>query len=1112
MALELILGPAAGGKTTKLEEKICSIAQSDAMQPVIYIVPEQTTLKVQQRILKQMPGQSMLGTEILSFNRLAHRVFGETGMPQVKLLDDMGKCMVLYKLARDHKDELQYYGGSAGQKGFIGQLKLMVTELFQYGLDDESLQTLINEQPADSILAAKLKDIALLWKYFKEYTGEQVIATEAVLDLLSVRLEQSRLIQNAYVFVDDFSGFTPQQYRILTTLALRSKGLTIALSMTPQAYKAVQSVQDWREIPRQLFFTTGKTVWKLQQMAKEYRIPMQTNWSIQVNRRPELSHVTEELCKTVPRSYDQRNDCVKAFCAANQAEELQKLFHEILYLVREEGYMYRDIAIVAADLEGYAHRMRRQMELYGIPGFIDEKMDISLSPYVQWIQGIGELITSGFSAEVLFAVLKTGLTELSMEELDLLENRALKENWWGRDRVIRGLREQETMWQQRLAGQENSTDQLDLWQGALGRLAEHLDRFAEETKGKRSVRELTAAYQKLAEEQQVQKCLEEKAAKLEAEGQLLKALQYGRIFEVVQQLQEQLCEVMGSMKMNMLEYTQILEVGLSQSKMGQLPPSVDEMLVADLGRSKLTDYRAVFIVGLQEGSFPKSGGAKGLLTQKERSQAGERLELAQGEKENLMEQYYLLYTIMGKAKERLYFFSSQGSIEGKAYGQTGLWRRIEQILGKSCELSERSTITRPLPFIYETEGQVSGAAAKWLEEHGYERPLAMMREGEKPSQGARMLPAAVARRLMDPAQRLLSVTQLEQYARCPFSYYLRYGLYLQEREVPQVRSLEDGNVLHDILQDAGEYLSRVLSETEAAELVKQLAEHKQEEYAVYQTTGRYRYYWQKLQRSAARALQILTGQIAKGEFEPAAFEWRFGNGGQGGEPVTVKLKDGRVLKLQGKVDRVDLWQGDEDRYVRVIDYKSGRTEYKPEEMYAGLQLQLPVYLEATQQAYGAKPAGFFYFHLTPQMQEGEKMEAVLDFERLMLKNGRLDGLFLDDLMVAQRMDRDIMEDPTVLKAKVTKSGQFMKTNLTASPEQFELLKEFTHEKIREIGESIGSGKIPQTPMMWGQNQACDFCEFRKACPFDERLPGQECRRMEKMNAAEFWEKIDKSFL
>lgn len=1097
MALELILGPAAGGKTTKIERAISRIAQTDPQQPVIYIVPEQTTLKVQQRILRQMPGQSMLGTEILSFNRLAHRVFSETGMPSVKLLDDMGKCMVLYKLARDHKDELIYYGGSAGQKGFIGQLKLMVTELFQYGLDDESLQTLIAQQPQGSILAAKLTDIALLWKYFKEYTGQQVIATEAVLDILAERLEGSRLIRDAYVYVDDFSGFTPQQYRILTTLALKSKGLTIALSIDSAAYQAVQSVEDWRELPRQLFFTTGKTVWKLQQMAREYHIPLRIDWALQVTRPEELTHVTQQLCKAAPKPYGKPARLVKAFAAANPAEELQRVFHEILYLVREQGYQYREIAIVAADLESDSHRIRRLLELYEIPGFVDEKMDISLSPYVQWIQGLGELAASGFSTEALFAVLKTGLTELTMEELDVLENQALKENWRGQGRVISGLREQETRWQQ---------GQMDLWQGALGRLADQMESFAEATKGKHTVQELTRAYQTLAEAQGVQQRLEEKAAQLEERGQLLKAMQYSRIYEVVQLLQERLCEVMGPVKMSMSEYADILEVGLSQSKMGQLPPSLDELLVADLGRSRLSDYRAVFIVGLQEGSFPKLGGGNGLLTQKERSQAGARLELAQGEKEKLMEQYYLLYTVMGKARERLYFFSSQGTSEGKAFGRSSLWNRLEMVLGSDWTLAERTCLPRPLPFLYETQGPVGGPAAKWLAENGYDEDLARMREGRTLKGGARQLPETVARRLMDPAQRLLSVTQLEQYARCPFAYYLRYGLYLKEREVPQVRSLEDGNVLHEILQDAGEYLGQALQEDEARALADRLAGLKQEEYAVYQTTGRYRYYWKKLQKSAARALQILSRQIQKGDFEPAAFEWRFGNGGQGGEPVEVTLPDGRRARLQGKVDRVDLWQDGEQRYVRVIDYKSGYTEYKPEEMYAGLQLQLPVYLEATQQAYGAKPAGFFYFHLTPQLQESEG--AAVDFERLMLKSGRLDGLFLDDLKVVQHMDCDVTEEAAVLKARVTKEGRFQKNNLTATPEQFESLRSFTHRKIRELGSGIGRGQIPQTPVQWGQSRACDFCEYRSACPFDERLPGSQCRRVEKMSAAEFWEKID----
>lgn len=1088
MPLTLILGPAAGGKTTQLEQEILQIAQRDAQQPVIYIVPEQTTLKVQQRLLARMPGRSLLGVEILSFNRLAHRVFAETGVPSVRLLDDMGKCMVLYKLAQDHQEELVYYGSSVRQKGFIGQLKLMVTEIYQYGLDEEALLKLISQQPEDSILRAKLTDIALLWRYFQEYTGQQAIASEAVLDLLAERITQSALLRSAYVFVDDFSGFTPQQYRILTGLALHSRKLTAALTLTPETWRAVQSVQDWRELPGQLFFTPGKTAWKLQHMAQEYRIPLQICWMQQDRRSPELIHINRELCQPVPKPYGAEQQRIQGCAAAHQTEELQQVFHEIWRLVRDEGYSFRDIAIVAADLDSYAHGLRRQMMLYGIPGFVDEKMDITLNPYVQWLQSLGELPRGGYRSETLFALLKTGLMQITLEETDLLENMAIRENWWGKERLLDGLR-------------QNMADP---------QLAEDLEHFLEQTKGQHTVRQLTEAYQALADSQKIAQRLTARSQELAQQGHLQKAMEYERIFQVISELQQQYIDIMGSVTMDLSEYAEVLEVGISQCKMGQLPPSLDELLAADLGRSKLTSCRAVFFVGLQEGSFPKRTKARGLLTQKERETASVGLELAQGEKENLLEQYYLLYSAMGKARERMYFFSSRSGADGEATGESVIWKRLHTILGDTWQMKSRPA-EQPLALLYEAKGPVSGAAGKWLENHGYRETLERMRQAEKTRAEERKLSAAAARRLMDPSQRQLSVTQLEQYARCPFAYYLRYGLNLQEREAPQVRALEDGNVLHDILQEAGAFLTQALQEEEAVRLAEQLSGLKQEEYHVYQTCGRYRYFWKKLQKTVARALQILSRQVQMGDFQPKAFEWKFGRGADSGAPVEVTLPDGRTLHLQGKIDRVDLWESETQRYVRVIDYKSGSTEYKPAEMFAGLQLQLPVYLEASEQAFDAQPAGFFYFHLKPQMQEAEEgyHGAAAEFERLLMHSGRLDGVFLEDLSIAGHMDREIASDPLVLKAKVTKDGHFAKNNQTATPEQFAQLRRFTHAKVSELAEGMSSGKVAQKPVQLGQSRACDYCEYRSACPFDLRIPGSQCQTVEKLSASEFWERIEK---
>lgn len=1087
MAVELILGPAAGGKTTYVQQEIKRLSEIDPEQSILYIVPEQSTLKVQQLTLHMQPSHSLLGTEILSFNRLAHRIFSEIGVPPVSLLSDMGKCMVLYKIARDHQDELVYYGRSVGQQGFIGQLKLMVTELYQYHLGEKELEELCAQAKPGSILAAKLADITKIWKYFQEYTAEKAIASEAVLDLLAQRIGESELVKNAYVFIDDFTGFTPQQYRILRGLALHSKGLSIALSLTPDAFKMIEKVQSWQNLPRNIFFTAAKTAWKVMDLAKECHLPLRVTWKIEDSRCKELVHVNEQLHRGVSKAYEGNAQAVRAYAAANQREELEEVFHEVLRLVRDEGYAYRDIALVAADLSGYAHGLRRMMQLYQMPGFIDEKSDITLNPYVRWINALGEWASKAPSYEALFGALKTGLTELSTAELDYLENQAIKENWYTKERMLEGLRRQQ--W-----GEEADTP--------FSRLADALDSFLGKVKGKRKVQEFTEAYQQLAESQQIEARLAEQAKELEEQGDLLGAAQYSRIFEVVKELWEQLCDVMGSVTMDMAEYTAVLSIGLGQSKLGQVPPALDELLAADLGRSKLSSYRAVFILGLQEGSFPKITSGQSLLTQKERSQASARFELAQGEKENLMEQYYLLYTVMGKARERLYFFCSQSGSDGKALGESALWKNLDRTLGAGYELEKSSTVTRPLPFLYESGRSPSGSAGKWLAQHGYEDLLTKMQQAKKPKAAEAALDQVVAHRLMDPEQRLLSVSQLEKYAECPFEYFLRYGLRLKEREQPQVRSLEDGNVLHDILQEAGQYLTQVLSEEAAEAVAEELAGLKAEEYAVYQTTGRYRYYWLKLQRAAARALQVLTKQVQLGDFEPVAFEQRFGNDAVA--PLTVSLPDGGQVKLQGKIDRVDLWQQEEQRYVRIIDYKSGRTEYSAAQMFAGLQLQLPVYLEAGQQGYAAQPAGFFYFHLIPEKTDGQK---AADFEKEMMKSARLDGLFLNNLDVADHMDHALREGAQVLKARLTKDNAFYSTDHTATAEQFEALKEFTHEKIAELASGMQMGRITRQPVETGDYQACQYCEYKNACPFDEKLPGNNFRKIENLKDSDFWQKI-----
>lgn len=1110
MALQLILGPAASGKTTQLEQEIKAIAESNPQQTVLYIVPEQTTRKVEQRLLETVKSGSLLNVAVVSFNRLAHRVVTEVGMPEIKMLDDMGKSMVLYKIVMDHQKELGYYGASAGKKGFIGQLTLMITELFQYALDEEALSAFIQEQPGGSILRAKLEDIRLIWQYFNAYTEQEMLASEALLDLLAERIERSRLIREAVIYIDDFSGFTPQQYRILTGLAMRSRRLTIAITLPPAVFKQVEEVQDWRELPRQTFFTTAKTVWKLLALARQYRLPYQIRWQSQVYLPQEIAHAAWQLQRVKPLAFDGPARRVRGYAAPTQAQELRQVFHEILHLVRDKGYAYREIAVVVTDLASYAHALRRQMALHQIPGFIDEKVDITLNPYVQWMQSLGEWATTGFSGEGFMSILKTGLCGIEADAMDRLENVCLKENWQGLSRIIAGLQAQEMP-------MEHQDGQLDLWEGPLTQLARGLEAFAGKTKGRQRAQELTKAYQELAQNLQIEQRLAERAGQLEVDGMLLLAMEYERIYDMASKVQEQLDQIMGDTRMTLKEYRLLLEMGLSQTKLGQLPPSLDELLVADLSRSKLAGYRAVFILGLQEGCFPKTAGSAGLLSQAERAKVqflstarpAEQRELAQGDKEDVSEQYFLFYLAMSKAKERLYLFCSQNGSDGKAYGESLVWKRMKRALGEGYLMPEANDVTGPQALLYENPTLALGPGGAWFMQHGFEHTLQLMQRARAGETDEKPLPPAIAHRLMDPSQRQLSITQLEQYARCPFSYYLRYGLSLEEREVPQVRSLEEGNALHDILQEAGRFLSQALSQAQAQEIAGSLAEQKQAEYAVYQTSSRYRYYWRKLQKTAARALLILSEQVQRGDFTPAAFEWRFGGGAGLAGPVEVRLAGGKVVRLQGKIDRIDLWQQEEQRYFRIIDYKSGQVSLDPQQMYAGLQLQLPVYMEAAEKAYHAIPAGVFYFHLTPVVQSLE--QPVEDFKKLTLMSGRLDGLFLEEIPALTHMDTEweAGSDSVVIKAHFNKKEKALKkTDQAVSQEQLAALRLFTHRKIAEVAQQMEEGHIEAQPVKLGTDAACQYCEYRLACPFDDKLSRSGYRRLPKMNMQEFWEAIE----
>lgn len=1101
MGLRLLLGPSGSGKTGRITGEIAEKRRLHPDREIIFITPEQMNLQMEQMLMHRLGTHTLIGISVFGFKRLAYHVFEEIGMPDVVWLDDVGKSMVLQRITREHQKELVYFGRSISHKGFIDRLKLMITEIIQYQLDEEQLKMMAEAQAERSILREKLTDICLIWHYFKEYMeessgrqeGSRLMASEMLLDEFASRIPASHLLKGAEIYIDGYTGFTPQQYRIIEELLKIASSVTVSLTVTQEALSEEEMVKDWRDLPKRLYFTAQKTISKLSDLSaslsvKRELILMQEDEG-ETRIDPEIRHALTYLLGNGVHMYEGECQHIHAYQAKNLEKELQQVMHHILHLVRDEGYAYRDIHVVCTDLAGYSYGFRRMAELYQVPLFIDDKAEIRLNPLVQWLESLCEWITSGYPRLIFISHLKTGLYGDDRAALDLLENTAIRENWNGKERILEGT---------------------EIY---LPEFSKQMEILLEKLGQEKEAEGYTSALETYMDIMGIRERMLTFTQELRAEGRLLQAMQYERIFDQIRAMLLQLKNILGGVELSFDEYANMLLMGISQLKMGQLPATLDELTVGDLKRSKVESCRALFVLGLQGGSFPAISVGGSLLTDTERSKVGNMPEIAQGDRESLMEQYYLLQLMMGKAKDHIYLFSHKLDEKGQEIGDSSLWRRLGKVFPlESVMLPKDESITLPMPFLYEgTNDQYLKAVLAGEEWGDYsENTLSMAEKGRNLKEEPAAISPALAKELMDPTRRLLSVTQLERYGTCPYGYFLEYGLRLEGRKEPEVSHLEDGNVLHELLKEGGMYLKARLSVEEAEKLAEELAEGKREEYQVYQTSGRFRYFWRQLQKTAAWSLHMLSRQKEFSEFEPEYFEWEFSDRPGTGETVRVELKDGSEVRLQGKIDRVDIWSEEDQKYIQIIDYKSGSTDLSEAEMAAGVQLQLPVYMEAAEKNFGGKPAGFFYFHLNTSDVDITKSK---DADEEPMYASRLSGLYVKEPFLMQKMDRSMVPGKTrakVLPGALLKSGapnaNTMKRH--ATEQQMEDLKEFVHRRIADSADKIREGCFPREPLE-KDKMPCVYCDYRNSCPYDREIPGTRRKRMETIRSGEFWPKVEK---
>ena len=1156
MSLKLILGPSGCGKSRKLFEKALEDAAQNPGRQHIILVPEQFTMQTQQSLCALSQSGGILNIDILSFSRLAVRVFEETGVRRKTLLRETGKTLLLRLIADREAAGLSLLSGAVDRPGVLGELKSILSEMDQYEMTDEEIQRMVSECSARPVLAQKLEQLSVLREKYRQFQEvHQLQTVETVPEALCGRIPASRMLERSRIYLDGFTGFTPAQMDVLSGLMRKAERVTAAFT--------IDAGTDAFSRPREeeLFALTKKTVQALGRIAAETGtvmdppLLMKQSGTGRFGEGSELQYLEANLLRPGRRNpFPGQNDRhqIQILSCANPAEEAQAAVAWIRRLTRtnenggdgqegghENTLRYRDIAVVAGDFPTYVEHLRRAFSRAEIPYFVDRSVPVTLNPAFEFVRAAFAILDANYSYESMMAFFRTGFVFDDRETVDILENYLLAAG-------IRGHKAWTQRWSRPAGdGREEEIAELEELREAFAERFEPFAGVCRFSTGK--LKDYARALWELTDAFDLQGKLALLAREREENGQRADSEIYSQAASAIAEVLDEAVSLLGDEKIRRSQFEQILEAGLSEAKIGIVPPGIDEVQIGDLMRSRITNVRAILFLGMNDEFVPGRSHEGGILTDVEREYLRrQEFHLAPSAREEAAVRQFYLYLSLTKPSDRLILSCSKTTMDGSVL-------RPAAALLQICRLFPQIEIQEGLPgglagTIYlpkEVPEALAGALAEsrdWTEAEKEER-TPMLRElylasaSGRPEQTRRLLKALdivpPPRLSREVARKLYgdnlegSVSRLETFALCPFRQYTVYGLGLRERRRFEVQASDVGTLMHRGLEllSARVKESRDVSwRTLAPEALNRWAEESLRQACLetsggkFEDTFRSAGQYQRLLRIFRHAAAVLKLQLAAGDFEPALFETRFDSRDRRtAEPLL--FSDGSRMNLTGRIDRVDEAPGREDSrlFIKVVDYKTGATGFDLNEVWMGTELQLPVYMDAAlrmeRQRHRKKEvvcAGLLYFPVRDPVLDGRYAElddASLEAERA--RKIRPSGLLLDDREAVSLFSSDPGLLSEVAPVTVNKDGSISAARSSvADARKLSLLSAYARRKMIETGERILGGEIAPSPLKENdRTDACTYCAMKAVCRFTGHDPQMKYRQMPGIPQDDIWKRM-----
>ena len=1130
MSLRFYFGPSGSGKSHRIYEEIMQRAAQEPGRNFLIIVPDQFTMQTQKDLVMRSDRGGILNIDVLSFGRLSHRILEEVGTKEMPVLDDTGKSLVLQKIAADLKEQLPAMGSLLHKQGYIHEVKSAISEFMQYGISTQDMDKLIASAEKRGALAMKLRDLKTLYRAFQDYIRDHFITTEETLDVLRRSLVKSKILQGSVVVFDGFTGFTPIQNRLIQELmrVCEETIVTVTIGAEEDPYQM--------DGEQKLFHLSKKTVADLVKLAAEAEVTRGEDVFVKggpnrFTEAPALCYLEQNLFRYQYEPYTEKQREIRMFEALSPREEVHQTALYIRKLIREEGLTYRDIAVVIGDLEGYASYVETEFGQLEIPCFLDRTRGIVLNPMIEYIKSALQLYIKDFSYDTVFHFLRSGMVDITREEIDELENYVIRTGARGY-RTYSRLFTRRTEEMQQGSGQED-TERAEETMERLNRIRQQFADTVEilHMAPRAKAGEYVEHLYDFLEQNQVQQKLLNYQQQFEQEGDLAKAREYAQIYRLVMDLLDQIYELLGEEEISLQEFADILEAGFGEITVGTIPQNVDRIVVGDMERTRLKQVKVLFFLGVNDGNIPKNASKGGIISDMDREFLIESgTEMAPSPRQQMYIQRLYLYLNMTKPSERLYLSYAKGNSDGKGIRPSYLIDTVRKLFPQlAMEYPQNRS------RIEQIEGRQEGA--RYLAEELREYADGTLREEERqdfylmyrayeadPEGRDRLTGAAFRRYKESGLSRIVaralygrqlenSVSRLETYAACACRHFLQYGLSLQEREEFGFEVSDMGNVYHAVLENFAGKLAESgrtwwdFDENFATQAIKEAVEGYAATYGetVLYSSARNEYAITRMSRILTRTVLTLQQHLKQGSFQPDDYELSF-RFAEDLDSIHVDLSEEEKMHLQGRIDRIDVSEDAEHVYVKVIDYKSGNKKFDLAALYYGLQLQLVVYMNAAMELESRKhpdkeivPAALLYYHIDdPTIETPVELTQEQINEEILAKL-RMNGVVNSDPAVVERLDRFLQDKSKVIPVEKKKDGSFSARSGVLSREEMQLVSSYVDTKIRKIGREILDGKIEANPYEKGNEEACTYCAYKKVCGFDGSIPGYEKRQLEDLD-------------